>query len=371
MDWQSLFVSPRQFLTHLGRNLGRKISSSCSLYFRGDAIWVFPNADSDGATVMIGPGQKLDREARPEQIGDAIISATSKPRVIKLTPGHELPAKNAVKEAGFKSISALERGAALLSAHREADEMSIQAWAASGAGYVPAANGERTCPVDATAIGNLMLELLPLCAPRGQPKIVKSSGPTPPQVASEPDPDDLPISFGYKIAWIAVPSDDGRAVADALGLHQIKRSSWESGIARAHESKGIFVTPPVEGWTLAAGSLPEAGDDALLGLLENLSRQFGQAFYFASHRVVEYQAWARADHSVIQRAFAWIGESGEFPLNIGSRTPEEIELNTGVEELENAPDEETVLAIAAKWVLDPRQLDQTDANGPGWFGKPR
>jgi hypothetical protein len=238
--------------------------------------------------------------------------------------------------------------------------MRIGAWAASGGGYVPVANGERICPANAISVGELILELLPMCVPRGKPKVVKIGDRSVGSASSQSDRGDLPVSFGYKMAWAAVPSDDGRAVAGALGLREIKRSSWESGIARAHELKGIFVTPPVEGWTLAAGSLPEAGDDALLSLLKNLSREFGQAFYFATHRIVEYQAWARADHGGIQRAFAHIGESGKFPLNISERTAEEIELDTGVEDLENAPDEETVLAIAAKWVLDPRELDQNE-----------
>jgi hypothetical protein len=56
-------------------------------------------------------------------------------------------------------------------------------------------------------------------------------------------------------------------------------------------------------------------------------------------------------------------------LNIGERTPEEVEIGTGLEDPDNAPDEETVLELASRWVMDPRELDQhTEARGPGLIG---
>src|SRR5581483_9955152 len=182
-------------------------------------------------------------------------------------------------------------------------------------------------------------------------------------------PDDLPISFGYKSAWIAVPSQDRRAFAESLNLKGIERCSWSDGLLKAYNLEGVFVTPPVLGWTMAVGAHPEAGQDSFLGLLELVSRRFRQAFYFGTHRIVEYQAWAIAKEGKIHRAFAWLGETGEFLLNISERTPEEIDLDTGLEDPESAPDEETVLDLASRWVLDPRTLEQhTEARGPGWFG---
>jgi hypothetical protein len=188
-----------------------------------------------------------------------------------------------------------------------------------------------------------------------------------------PDEDDAgrdgPISFGYKIAWIAVPSRDAHAVAEAMGLERIKPCSWRSGLEKAYKLRGVFVTPPIAEWTVALGNLPEANDSRFVPLMERLSQTFQQAFYFGTHRVVEYQAWAIAEEGKIRRAFAWVGERGEFLLNIGPRTPEEIELATGLEDFERAPDEETVLDLASRWEFDPRELDQQSAEsgGPGWF----
>jgi hypothetical protein len=184
-----------------------------------------------------------------------------------------------------------------------------------------------------------------------------------------PDSDDRPLSFGYKSAWIAAPSEDGRAFADSLGLERIARCSWSTGMEKAYSLQGVFVTPPVLRWTLAVGALPEVGEDRFLPYLELLSEKFRKALYFGTHRVVEYQAWAIAEQGKIRRAFAWLGERGEFLLNIGERTPEEVDLGTGVEDFNNPPDEETVLDLASRWVLDPRELDKhTEARGPGWFG---
>jgi hypothetical protein len=103
--------------------------------------------------------------------------------------------------------------------------------------------------------------------------------------------------------------------------------------------------------------------------LENLSKQFAEAFYFGTHRIVGYHAWASAEKGKIRRAFGYLGERGEFLVNVGDRTPEEIEIGTGVADTDTAPDEESVLGLAASWVLDPREIDlYTEATGPGWLG---
>lgn len=182
--------------------------------------------------------------------------------------------------------------------------------------------------------------------------------------------DDFPISFGYKSTWIAARTSDSQALADSLGLKECTKCSWADGIANAYSRLGVFVTPQVNEWTIAVGNLPEAGQERFLPYLMEISARFGQVFYFGTHRVVDYQAWAIAEQGQVRRAFGWLGESGEFLLNEGDRTPQEIELGTGVEDFENAPDEETVLTLASCWVLDPRQLSlHTGSRGPGLFAE--
>jgi hypothetical protein len=137
----------------------------------------------------------------------------------------------------------------------------------------------------------------------------------------------------------------------------------------AYCQEGIFISPPVDRWTVAVGRHPSADDTAFLPYLENLSKHFTEAFYFGTHRVTEYQAWARAEKGKIRRAFAYLGERGEFLVDIGARTPEETELGIGIKDQDNTPDEESLLGLAGKWVLDPREIDlHTVATGPGWFG---
>jgi len=211
---------------------------------------------------------------------------------------------------------------------------------------------------------------VPLAAESDHREVPPNSRRTGSTGENSPASDDSPSSFGYKTAWIAVPSKDGRALAESLKLVGIGSCSWGTGIENAHELRGVFVTPPIGGFTIAVGALPEAGDSRFLPTLEALSQTFHQAFYFGTHRVVDYQAWAIAEEGRTRRAFAWLGERGEFLLNVGERTSEEAELGIGMEDLDCVPDEETVLDLAARLVLDPRELEQEhpEASGPGWFG---
>ena len=186
---------------------------------------------------------------------------------------------------------------------------------------------------------------------------------------SPSDGQDLPVSFGYKTTWIAVRSEDPGSVARALGLKNVKAASWANGVERADRQQGVFVSPPVDGWVLALGKLPDADGEAFETFLADLSARLGQVFFFATHRVVEYHAWAIADAGRITRAFSFIGDQGEFPVNTGEPLPEESELGIGEADLEAAPDEDHVLSIAAAWTIDPLNLEQHEnAVGPGLFG---
>jgi hypothetical protein len=122
----------------------------------------------------------------------------------------------------------------------------------------------------------------------------------------------------------------------------------------------VFVTPPVDGWTLVvlAPSLAEAALD-----LAGLSRRFGEAQKLATHRVVESHEWQRwVDGSPVRR-YWWVGESGEIRLDDGEPATAEgslahaDDLDGYWDELE-LPDEDTVLEVAAEWSVDPTTLDE-------------
>lgn len=108
---------------------------------------------------------------------------------------------------------------------------------------------------------------------------------------------DKPVSFGYKCAWYAMQGNDIDAVVSVLGLKDVTKSTWSEGIQAAYSDK-VFVTPPLDDWTLAVGRcLFYEGDvpaASVLPILTNISRVFGEAQYFASHRVVEAHCWALA-----------------------------------------------------------------------------
>jgi hypothetical protein len=187
-------------------------------------------------------------------------------------------------------------------------------------------------------------------------------------------------SFGYKNAWIAVRSTDSNAVATALQLRNARASDWEEGIAAAYKypiGNSVFVTPPIDGWILCVGyplfaavdaRPPSFGEEA--GKLASLLGCEVQ--YFSTHRVVSAHAWARARPSGLERAYSYVGESGEKTLDLGVPSPEERALAfaffdpTSPEAQQDSywdredlkyPDEEHVMALAGAWSIDPSALE--------------
>jgi hypothetical protein len=118
----------------------------------------------------------------------------------------------------------------------------------------------------------------------------------------------------------------------------------------------VFITPPIEGWVLAAGStfapLGIAREPCLAALRE-LSARFGDAQYFATHRVVELCAWARARDGELQRAYCYTGESGETLWDDGPRIAGEPKIDA-----EDWPGEQGVMALAGRWSLDPTMIEE-------------
>lgn len=191
-----------------------------------------------------------------------------------------------------------------------------------------------------------------------------------------PQPPDLPQPFGCKTVWWVVPATDTQVVAGAFGLKHEQDANWITGIKYAYQDC-VFVTPPIDGWTFVTGfQLPPHGTDARDKVREpllRLSKQFGTAFVFATHRVVEYHVWAMAARGEFVRGFGYLGESGATFWNEGSQTPEEEELgfaffderspevkDEGYWDRDDLtyPDEEKVMGIARAWCLSPEDLEE-------------
>jgi len=103
---------------------------------------------------------------------------------------------------------------------------------------------------------------------------------------------DMPLNFGHKGMWFAVKATDAQRIAAILNITQLSESNWHVGIDKAYKD-AVFITPPVDGWTLVFGvAFPynDTGDDLadVKKKLQELSKEFGEAQFFSTNRVVEF-----------------------------------------------------------------------------------
>jgi hypothetical protein len=198
---------------------------------------------------------------------------------------------------------------------------------------------------------------------------------------------DSPTSFGYKMSWLAIKSSDAEAVLKSLDIQNVQPANWQTGFVAAYNGH-VFVSPPVKGWVFVVSpNLPSPdwsnGTGAWNSLLEGLSKKFGEAQYFGTHRIVGYCAWARFINGKETRAFGFSGERGETLADGGEKTAGEIELgydylaadsdikSESYWERDDAcwPDEEHVMEVAGKWSVNPMSLEELGLpRGVGWIG---
>jgi hypothetical protein len=214
-------------------------------------------------------------------------------------------------------------------------------------------------------IGDLVvdgvLETLQLC----EPTFVELIARTHSNVADESNiPCPWP-AFGYKCEWLAVRDQSARTIAEALDL----RDTWTCGpvlgtaLASTFRGRAVYVLPPLDGWTLVIHSSLGAlylEPEPLL----SLSRKLGEVQYFGSHRGAGYCAWMRAINGCLARSFI-VGDD-DVKQDRGELTDAErslgidlsIPLSEALEEGLATPDEDTVLAVAAGWSVNPLRLDE-------------
>ena len=177
--------------------------------------------------------------------------------------------------------------------------------------------------------------------------------------------------------WLAVKSNNPQAVQKALGLHNPTPCSWTEGMARVCDQK-LFVSPPVHGWVLVVGSLPDTSEDvdACFRFLHRLSRELGEVQFFSVNRAVGYHGWARFENGRVLRGYAWAGETvwnqghktwGERKLGLKCYAYFEGESRAHFSQLEPVrANAEKVLSLASLWSVDPTSVDDsmlTDAFG--------
>jgi hypothetical protein len=174
-----------------------------------------------------------------------------------------------------------------------------------------------------------------------------------------PGPPEQPVAFGPGRTWLAIASDDSPGVVAALALDGARAMGWREGLAGARDADMVFVTPPLDGWTLVVSdALPplDALDALVLRLATSLATEV-QAFQARDDR----RGWLAAGAGGVERAYVWDGARGRKLIERGEPTP--------VEEGIDAPADADVLHVAADWSIDPSSLGTHTAAGLGWLAR--
>ncbi|MDX1958243.1 MAG: hypothetical protein SFU98_06700 [Leptospiraceae bacterium] len=186
---------------------------------------------------------------------------------------------------------------------------------------------------------------------------------------------DLPVGFGYKCQWIVVKSNDFYKLLSILNFDENYSSNWKSGIESAY-SGNYFVSPPINGWIFIVNSIMPFIDtrekDNPINLVKILSKEFGESYYFGTHRIVDYHSWIKAKNGNIIRAYAYLGETGNILIDQGELTKEEINNNMYFSKLTGVnaeyPNEEDVLKISSDWSISSQLDGKYSEKGVGVVG---
>lgn len=195
------------------------------------------------------------------------------------------------------------------------------------------------------------------------------------------------LPFQVPQRWVSVRSSNSMLIRELLGVSEQIAVPWSEALARAREPR-LFISAPVDGWTLILGGrLPDPARDveALFRWLHRLSRELGEVHFYASDRVVHTHAWARLEDGRVGRAYAWTGETqwneGRLTLEerlLGLRCRDYFEeaepprFGTVAPEVRNS---ERVILLARRWSVDPvaaseRLLQQEAVRSEGEDGLP-
>lgn len=185
---------------------------------------------------------------------------------------------------------------------------------------------------------------------------------------------DEPCPFGYKTVWYAIKDETPKSVIEKLRLEVVCEANWKSGLEQTRLTDYVFVSPSINGFVLVI-NLISLSKNADHDMAKKHACFFNEFFYFGSHRIAGYYAWAKFINGELMRAYAYIGEGGELFWNEGDITIEELKLGfdkfpTSDDSLDNDidyPDEDSVIDIASLWSIDPtfygRALEKSTSTG--------
>ena len=175
-------------------------------------------------------------------------------------------------------------------------------------------------------------------------------------------------SFGYKSMWFALKNADMDAiVSDCSRLENARLTTWESGLRTSRdEFDKAFLSGPYEGWTFLVGTgicEPSRVED-FMEMMSELGKYADEVCFFATHRVVELQCFARLVQGKPVRYYCYVGESGHIYANMGEKTEAEKRLSLNFptnddelfEEGFDDIDETDILLLAEQMSMDPDML---------------
>jgi len=188
-----------------------------------------------------------------------------------------------------------------------------------------------------------------------------------------------PVSFGYKMGWLAVRSCRQTDLLQAMKLNNKELTNWQDGIKKAYSHNSelepdfpVFISPPVNGWIFLVSPLfltdtPENAT-SIKNLLNYLSETFEEAQAFGTHRTVKLSQWMLSRNGSSLRTFVYLGKTGEILIDEGELTDIEKHFKfSAIKESQWIPDEETVLSVASAWSLNPVNLEEKTSTGSGYI----
>lgn len=171
-------------------------------------------------------------------------------------------------------------------------------------------------------------------------------------------------AVGPKLRWLAFRIERSEDLVERLPLRRAERCDQAQGLVRARAQGMAFVLPPARGWVLLV-SAHEISLESIVSLSVRLGAEL-QSFSIDS--ATGSYGWARVRDGRLERAHAVA--QGEILQDQGEPSLEERELGlVRTAEREARPvDRDRVLALAARWSVNPVALSERELP-PGWIGE--
>ena len=174
-------------------------------------------------------------------------------------------------------------------------------------------------------------------------------------------------SFGYKEMWFATKGADiDRILSCCPELKPVREAGWKEASAERMEMQKsrVMLSGPYDGWVFLIGNAlwDFTEVDALVDVMGRIGEQAQEVCYFASHRVSDGYAFAKAVQNKMVRLYSYA--DGELFGCMGERSDAEKKLSLHYAEKEedlfeegfDLIDEEDVLKIAGEWSINPQML---------------